>query len=66
MTPANWAALAVSVMTLLVGFTASIRFLVKHYLSELKPNGGSSVADRLNRVETRVDEIYSLLLEGKR
>ena len=66
MTPANWAALAVSVMTLLVGFTASIRFLVIHYLSELKPNGGSSVADRLNRVERRVDEIYSLLLEGKR
>jgi hypothetical protein len=62
MTPANWAALAVSVMTLLVGFTASIRFLVKHYLSELKPNGGTSVSDRLNRVERRVDEIYSLLV----
>jgi len=65
MTPANWAALAVSVMTLLVGFTASIRFLVKHYLSELKPNGGTSVSDRLNRVEKRVDEIYSLLIERK-
>jgi hypothetical protein len=62
MTPANWAALAVSVMTLLVGFTAAIRFLVKHYLSELKPNGGTSVSDRLNRVERRVDEIYSLLV----
>jgi hypothetical protein len=49
-------------MTLLVGFTASIRFLVKHYLSELKPNGGTSVSDRLNRVERRVDEIYSLLV----
>ena len=66
MTPANWAALAVSVMTLLVGFVTAIRFLVKHYLSELKPNGGTSVSDRLNRVERRVDEIYSLLLEGKR
>jgi hypothetical protein len=65
MTPANWAALAVSVMTLLIGFTASIRFLVKHYLSELKPNGGTSVSDRLNRVERRVDEIYSLLIERK-
>ena len=65
MTPANWAALAVSIMTLLVGFATAIRFLVKHYLSELKTNGGSSVADRLNRVERRVDEIYSLLLERK-
>lgn len=65
MTPANWAALAVSIMTLLVGFATAIRFLVKHYLSELKPNGGSSVADRLNRVERRVDEIYLLLIERK-
>lgn len=65
MTPASWAALAVSVMTLLVGFTAGVRFLVKHYLSELKPNGGTSVSDRLNRVEKRVDEIYSLLIGNK-
>jgi len=62
MTPANWAALAVSVMTLLIGYATAIRFLVKHYLSELKPNGGTSVSDRLNRVERRVDEIYSLLI----
>lgn len=65
MSPANWAALAVSIMTLIIGFATGIRFLVKHYLSELKPNGGSSVADRLNRVERRVDEIYSLLIERK-
>lgn len=65
MSPANWAALAVSIMTLIVGFAAGIRFLVKHYLSELKPNGGNSVSDRLNRVERRVDEIYSMLIERK-
>ena len=65
MSPANWAALAVSVMTLIIGFATGIRFLVKHYLSELKPNGGNSVSDRLNRVERRVDEIYSMLIERK-
>jgi len=65
MSPANWAALAVSIMTLIVGFATGIRFLVKHYLSELKPNGGNSVSDRLNRVERRVDEIYSLLIDRK-
>ena len=42
------------------------RWLVKHYLAELKPNGGSSMNDRMTRVETRVDEIYSLLLENNR
>ena len=65
MSPANWAALAVSIMTLIVGFATGIRFLVKHYLSELKPNGGNSVSDRLNRVERRVDEIYGMLIERK-
>jgi hypothetical protein len=42
------------------------RWLVKHYLTELKPNCGSSMNDRMTRVETRVDEIYSLLLENNK
>jgi hypothetical protein len=57
-------------MTLLAGFTAGIKWLVKHYLSELKPNSGSSMRDavninteRLDRVEQRVDQIYLLLCE---
>ena len=65
----DWAALAISVITILGGFTAAIRWLVKHYLAELKPNGGSSLRDEQNRqgdtikrLESRVDEIYRLLL----
>ena len=46
----------------LVGFlAASVRFLVKHYLSELKPNGGGSMNDRLTRLEARVETILTLL-----
>jgi hypothetical protein len=69
MTVTDWAALTVSVMTILSGFAVLIRWLVKHYLSELKPNGGSSLRDEQNRqgdtikrLENRVDEIYRLLL----
>jgi hypothetical protein len=69
MTVTDWAALTVSVMTILSGFAILIRWLVKHYLSELKPNGGSSLRDEQNRqgdtikrLEERVDEIYRLLL----
>jgi hypothetical protein len=40
------------------------RWLVKHYLAELKPNGGSSVKDQVNRLEKRLDEVYSLLLSN--
>jgi hypothetical protein len=69
MTVTDWAALTVSVMTILSGFAVLVRWLVKHYLSELKPNGGSSLRDEQNRqgdtikrLEERVDEIYRLLL----
>jgi hypothetical protein len=56
-------AIAVAVVTLLGGATGMMRFMIKHYLSELKPNGGSSVSDRITRVEDRVDDIYRLLCE---
>jgi hypothetical protein len=72
MTATEWAGFAVAIMTLLVGFTTAIRWLVKHYLSELKPNSGSSMRDavninteRLDRVEQRVDQIYLILCESK-
>ena len=63
MTAADWAALIVSVITITSGFVMMVRWLVKHYLSELKPNSGSSLVDKVNRLETRVDEIYRLLVE---
>jgi hypothetical protein len=73
MTATEWAGLAVAIMTLLGGFTAAIRWLVKHYLEELKPNGGGSMRDavninteRLDRVEQRVDQIYLILCENHR
>jgi hypothetical protein len=63
MAAAEWAAFAVALMTITVGFTGFVKWLVKHYLSELKPNGGSSVKDQVNRLETRVDQIYLILCE---
>jgi len=62
----DYAALTVSLITIGGAFIAMTRWLVKHYLAELKPNGGSSVSDRISRVESRVDEIYSLLLENNK
>ena len=61
MTAQDWAALAVAVSTLIGSFAFMVRWLVKHYLEELKPNGGSSVKDQVNRLETRIDQIYLLL-----
>ena len=63
MSSADWAGLAVAVATIVASFAGSIRWLVKHYLSELKPdgNGGHNLEGRITRLETRVDQIYLLL-----
>jgi CHASE1-domain containing sensor protein len=58
----QWAGLAVALSTLFGSLVATIRFLVKHYLSELRPNSGSSIKDQVSRLESRVDEIYSILI----
>lgn len=63
MTPTDWSALAVSIATIVGFFIASVRWLVKHYLSELRPNSGSSLRDSVDRLEERVDRIYEILCE---
>jgi hypothetical protein len=61
MSPADYAALAVAIVTVLGGVTAMLQFMVKHYLTELKPNSGSSIKDQVNRLEARVDTIIEML-----
>ena len=74
MSPAEWAGLAVSVTTLggVVGVISRrvIKSLVQDYLSELKPNGGSSMKDKVgeinnkvDKLEARIDEIYQFLIK---
>ena len=62
----QYAGLIVSAITIAVAFVGAVRFLVKHYLSELRPNGGSSIKDQVNRLEARVDEIFILLVEASK
>lgn len=63
MTAQDWAAFTVALMTIIAGAATGVRWLVKHYLYELKPNGGGSVKDQVNRLESRVDDIYRILCE---
>lgn len=66
MTPTEWAGLAVAVFTLISGFAALVRWLVKHYLAELKPNGGSSLKDKVTHLENKVDLLTDLVKEALR
>jgi hypothetical protein len=66
MTPADIATIAVAVSTLIGSFAVGVKWMVRHYLAELKPNSGTSLKDQVNRLEERVDEIYGLLLTKQR
>ena len=65
MTLQDWAAFALSITSLVGAFAIMIRWMVKHYLAELRPNGGSSMRDGLDRLEKRVDDLFTLLSERK-
>ena len=65
MTAVDTAAPAVAATTVIGSFIGSVRWLVKHYLSELKPNSGSSMRDefnaRISSLEARVDTVIRIL-----
>ena len=62
MTPTNWASLIVAGIAVVTAFAATIRWMVKHYLYELRPNGGDSLKDTVSRLERQVEEIYRILI----
>jgi hypothetical protein len=63
MTPQDWAALILTLLTITTIVAGGIRWLVKHYLNELKPNSGSSLKDSVTRLETKTDKMFDLLIE---
>lgn len=66
MTPTDWAGLAVAVFTLMAGFAGGVRWLVKHYLYELRPNGGWSIKDKVDSLEEKVELLTELVKEALR
>jgi hypothetical protein len=65
MTAANWAGLIVSIIAVISAFAGSVRWLVKHYLYELKPNSGSSLKDSVIRLEEKVEILYQIMIQRK-
>ena len=61
MTPNEWVGLAVGASTLIATGLLVLRWVIKSYLQELRPNGGSSMKDQLNRLEARVDDLFILI-----
>ena len=61
MSIADWATTISGVLAVLAAFG----WAIKHYLVELKPNSGSSMNDRLTRVEAKLEIIYDLITKDK-
>ena len=61
----DYLTVAVACIAIFTAIASGIRWMVKHYLNELKPNGGGSIKDQVNRLERRVDEIIYMLLDRK-
>jgi len=63
MTVQDWASLIVAILTIVSSIAFGIKWLVKHYLSELKPNSGSSLKDSVTRLEEKTDKLFDLFVE---
>lgn len=63
MSTQDYATIAVAVCTIVGAFATAVRWLVKHYLNELKPNSGSSMRDELTGLKHEVAIIKDLVVE---
>ena len=61
MTALEWAGFAAGITTTLIGLLAGLRWLVKGWLNELRPNGGDSLKDQVTRLEKRMDELFIVI-----
>jgi hypothetical protein len=68
MSPGEWAGFGAGVIAVLSGGLVGLRFLVKGWLNELRPNSGSSMKDAVDRIdqrslrlEQRVDDLFILI-----
>jgi hypothetical protein len=51
------------VVAIIVSVLSVISYIEMRVKKELKPNGGSSIKDQLNRLEQRVDSLYDHLIK---
>ena len=61
MTANDWVGLVLAIFSTLTIVVGGLRYLVRGWLWTLTPNGGSSLADRLARIETRQEQMMELL-----
>jgi hypothetical protein len=68
MSPGEIVAFAVGVCAICTSLLVALRWVIKSYLAELKPNSGSSLYDAISRIdekstrlEQRVDDLFLIM-----
>jgi hypothetical protein len=64
MNPMDWASFSVAIISIVGSVALGVKWLVKHYLNELKPNGGSSLKDKVSVLEEKVDFLTDLVKQA--
>ena len=59
----DYLTVAVAVIAIFTAFAGGIKWMVKHYLYELKPNSGSSLKDSVIRLEEKVEILYQMMIQ---
>ena len=59
----EWIALVLGLIAILGAIYSGIRYLVRSIMRELLPNGGNSLRDQVNRIESRVDALVTSLIK---
>ena len=60
------AAFASATVAILGAMFGLIKWMITKFLSELRPNSGTSMKDQITRLEERVDSIYLLLAKREK
>jgi len=67
MTAQDWTGMILTVLSILAIVGIGIRWIVKKYvediISELKPNSGSSMKDQVTRLETKMDDLFDIMID---
>jgi hypothetical protein len=68
MTIQDWFGLTLTSLTILTIVGVAVRWIIRHYIAdiikELKPNGGSSLKDQVNRLEKNLSSLENQQLEA--
>ena len=68
MTIQDWLGLILTSLSILAVIGVAVRWVIRHYLKdvlhELKPNGGSSLKDQVNRLEKNLHSLEKIQEEA--